>query len=192
MAKGLSMLTSDQLRNLRAGPVCAGALVKPGTMRAWIANNELRLGDREGRESGNPRYDLADCARLTMLGELSDAGMAAASAVWIVNKAWDYFITIAERELRGIDDTSQAPDCPRYILSVPISAFTSETNPTIRLWSHPDEVAERNDTRGVWMVFRAELREIVRRARDVLITVGLGESLAGLRHDFADAPHPQG
>jgi hypothetical protein len=182
------MLTSDTLRNLRAGPVISAGRMNDATIRTWVANFGLKLGDREGREAGNPRYDLADGARVFMLHLLTkQARMAAEPAVWVVNHASAHLALIAEYELRGIDNPAQPPECPRYILTLPASAFTVETNPEIRLFSDPGAIADRESNRGRWLEIVMDLREIVRAARDNLLSQ-LGHSTAGLRHDFADAP----
>lgn len=183
------MLKSDDLQNLRAGPVIAAGRMKDVTIRGLVSEHGLRLGDRETRDAGNPRYDLADSARVFMLHMLmSKVGMSGQSAVWIVNKAYDHLAAIAAIELATID-TGAAPDCPRYELILPIMALRAETNPEIRLHSSPEAVADRAENRGRWGEIVMDLREIVRGARDALVNQ-LGHSTSGLRHDFADAPDP--
>ncbi len=147
---------------------------------------ELVLGDRSTRETGNPRYDLADCARLFMLHILTKKiRMDARPAIWVVNKAYDYIAEIAEAELQAIG-TGAAPDCPRYELMLPAMSLDVETNPEIRLYTDEASIADRESNRGMWCKITMDLREIVRHARNELSCV-MGHSLSGLRHDFADA-----
>lgn len=179
------MIKSDALRGLRAGPVIAAGRMKDVTIRGLVAAHGLKLGDRDAREAGNPRYDLADCARVFMLHMLIiKIGMRGETAVWAVNKAYDHLQAIAEGEMAGID-SGEAPDCPRYELRLPAMSLDVETNPEIRLYSAVDAAEKR----GRWCEIVMDLREIVRGARDALVNQ-LGHSTSGLRHDFADAPDP--
>ena len=181
------MIVSDQLRSLRAGPVLEAGRMNDATIRGWVARYDLRLGDRADREGGNPRYDLADCARIFMLHILTDnVRMSGKAAVWVVNKAHAYIGMIAEHELAAMDQRI-APDCPRYILKLPAASLQAETDPEIRLYSDPAAIAERDASRGRWCEIVMDLREIVRHARNAL-TNTLGYSTSGLRHDFVDAP----
>lgn len=160
------------------------------TIRTYVANFGLEIGDRDTRETGNPRYGLADTACAFMLSLLTKGlQMPARNAVWVVNAARAHLATIAAFELVGIDDPSKPPECPRFILSMPVSAMSAETNPEIRLFSDPGAVADRASNRGPSLEITMDLREIVRGARNNLINE-LGFSIAGLRHDFADAPEP--
>jgi len=182
------MITSDDLRNLRAGPVIAAGRMSDATVRGLVANHGLKLGDREARETGNPRYDLADCARVFMLHLLMNkARQPGAAAVWAVNAAYPYISEIAEAELCAID-TGDAPECPRYEAVLSVFSLDVETNPEIRLWSDPRSVADRESSRGLCGMIVWDLREIVRYARDQLVTELGHSSLHDLRHDFADAP----
>ena len=180
------MFTADKLRDLRAGPVIAAGRVNDATIRGLVANHDLRLGDREGREVGNPRYDLADCARVLLLHILvKKLRMRSEPAVWAVNKAYEPLALIAERELTAMG-TGEAPDCPRYELRLSAMSLDTETNPEIRLYSDPQAVADRESNRGLMCEIVMDLREIVRSARNELVN-GAGHSTDGLRHDFADA-----
>ena len=183
------MLMSDHLRHLRAGPIMAAGRMKDVTVRRLIAAHDLKLGDRGERESGNPRYDLADAARVFMLHILMmKIGMSGEAATWIVNRAHEHVALIAEAELAAITSGS-APDCPRFELRLPAMALDVPTDPEIRLHSDPDAIADRESNRGRWCEIVMDLREIVRGARDALVAE-LGHSTFGLRHDFADAPDP--
>ncbi|HUD95068.1 hypothetical protein, partial [Sphingobium sp.] len=176
-------------RHLRAGPVLEAGRMNDATIRGWVARYDLKLGDRAARESGNPRYDLADCARVFMLHILTEnLRINGKTAVWIVNKAHVYIGIIAEYELSAIDKGC-APDCPRYILTLPAASLHSEINPEIRLYGEAAAIADREANRGRWCEIVMDLREIVRHARNALTNV-LGHSTSGLRHDFADAPEP--
>ncbi|RZF65861.1 hypothetical protein EWE75_04205 [Sphingomonas populi] len=158
-----------------------------GTLRTWVKVHNLRIGDRADRDAGNPRYDLADCARMVMLDLLViQAGMPAASAIWATNAAYTHIALIAEAELAAID-SGCAPKCARYILRLPVSAMKTQTNPTIRRFNDPDETSDRESARGLMGEFQMDLREVVRAARDRLAGV-LGHSPSELRNDFADAP----
>jgi hypothetical protein len=163
--------------------------MKDVTIRGLVAAHGLKLGDRDARDTGNPRYDLADCARVFMLHMLIiKIGMRGETAVWAVNKAYDHLKMIAEGELAAID-SGEAPDCPRYELRLPAMSLDVETNPDIRLHSAAEAKADRAENRGRWCEVVMDLREIVRGARDALVNQ-LGHSTSGLRHDFADAPDP--
>lgn len=180
------MIKSDNLRNLRAGPVIAAGRMKDVTIRGLVSAHGLKLGDREDREAGNPRYDLADCARVFMLHMLIiKIGMSGETAVWAVNKAYAQLAEIAAGELTAMD-SGEAPDCPRYELRLPAMSLDIETNPDIHLYSSAEAEADRKANRGRWCEIVMDLREIVRGARDALVNQ-LGHSTAGLRHDFADA-----
>lgn len=184
------MIDADVFRNLRAGPVFKAGRINDATIRGWIANYGLELGDRAEREAGRPLYDLADCARVFMLHILTKKiHMEAEPAVWIVNKAHTHIAHIAAKELAAIG-TGEAPDCPRYELTMPAMSLDVTTNPEIRLHSSPAAVADRNASRGRWCEIVMDLREIVRHARNELANVQ-GFSTSGLRHDFADAVDPQ-
>ena len=184
-------MNSDELRHLRAGPVISAGRMNDATIRGLIAEHGLKLGDREGRETGNPRYDLADCARVFLLHILiKKLRMGSEPAVWAVNAAHAHLGVIAEGELAAIG-TGEAPDCPRYELRLPAMSLDAETNPVIRLYSDPDAISDRDSSRGLWCEIVMDLREIVRGARDALVN-RLGHSTSGLRHDFADALEPIG
>lgn len=156
------------------------------TIRGWIADYDLELGDRSERGSGNPRYNLADCARVFMLHILTKKiRMDAKVAVWVVNKAQTHIAAIAAAELAAIG-TGAAPKCPRYELKLPAMSLDSETNPEIRLYSDPAAIADRESNRGRWCELTMDLREIVRHARDALANE-LGYSTSNLRHDFYGA-----
>lgn len=189
METDFNMITANELRNLRAGPVVRAGRMNDATIRGLIANHELKLGDRERREGGNPRYDLADCARVFLLYILTKKlRMSSEPAVWAVNKAHRYLELIAQRELAAID-SGEAPDCPRYELRLSAMSLDAETDPEIRLYSDPAAVADRESNRGRWCEIVVDLREIVRGARNQLVNE-LGYSTAGLRHDFVDALEP--
>ncbi|WP_155276389.1 hypothetical protein [Sphingobium yanoikuyae] len=183
------MITSNEMRGLRAGPIMEAGRMNDATVRGWVARYDLKLGDRLSRESGNPRYDLADCARVFMLHILTEnLRVNGKIAVWVVNKAHPYIGMIAEHELAAMDKGG-VPACPRYILTLPAAMLDAEVNPEIRLYSDAAAVADRESNRGRWCEIVMDLREIVRHARNALTNV-LGHSTAGLRHDFADAPEP--
>ena len=184
------MITSDDLRNLRAGPVISAGGLKDSTVRQLIFSHALRLGDREERESGNPQYDLGDAARIfTLYLLIKKIGMSGKTAVWAVNKAYNHITDIAEAELAAID-SGESPECPRYEFMLPAMALDVETNPEIRLHSAPEAVGDRESNRGRWCEIVLDLREIVRGARDNLVSA-LGHSTIGLSHDFADARDPE-
>lgn len=167
----------------------AAGRMKDVTVRRLIAAHGLRLGDRDEREAGNPRYDLADASRVFMLHILMmKIGMSGEAATWVVNKAYSHIAVIADAELSAIASGS-APECPRYELKLPAMSLDVETNPEIRLYSAPEAVADRESSRGRWCEIVMDLREIVRGARDALVNE-LGYSTSILRHDFADAPEP--
>lgn len=172
------MSKSDQLRNLLAGPLYdAASPVKGGTVRAWVANNELRLGDREGRDVGKPRYDLADAARLLLMHWLtSRQAMNAQVAADMTNAAWAHIAMLSDIELEAMD-IGGAPAMPRFILS--FDRVDGEHRPMIAPYSHSDH------PRAPIMETRIELRELVRFARDRLCMV-LGVEFSGLHHEFAD------
>lgn len=181
------MLTSNHFRNLRAGPVVQAGRMNDATVRGLVAKHGLRLGDRDARDAGNPRYDLADAARLFVLHILmKKIGMAASAAVMAVNEAYDQLKLIAERELEAID-TGEAPDCPRYLLSFSAMSIDTDTRPDVMLHSDPRAVADRQSKRGGWCNVQMELREIVRQVRNEMAN-SFGYSIRSLRHDFSDAP----
>jgi hypothetical protein len=176
-----TMLPSD-FRNLRSGPVMEAVGINSSTVRAWIRNNGFKLGDRESRESGNPRYDLADVARLTMMEFLTDRlGMPAQPAVTTTNFAWDTFALLADAELAAIGERKRS-ECPRLIML--LERVDGLHRP--RIITYAELVAE-TDARSSILETRIELREIVRMARDRL-AYELGVSTSDFRHDFADAP----
>lgn len=181
-------MKSDDLRNLRVGPVIAAGRMNDATIRGMKFEHGLKLGDRDSREIGNPRYDLADCARVFLLHILiKKLRMSSQPAVWAVNKAYSYIFMIAEGELAAID-SGGVPKCPRYEMRLSAMGLDVEYDPEIRLYSSPEAVAERNSTRGRYGDIVIDLREIVRGARDQLAAT-LGHSvLTELRHDFMDAP----
>ncbi len=173
-------MISDEFRNLRAGAVTSAAGVKDSTMRAWIRNNGLILGDREKRESGNPRYDLVDAARLTLMRFLFERlMMPAGGAVALVNAASDHFIVLADAELKALDTPGSSSEGRRYVMLV--DRIEEANKPWIGL--HDDPWASSD--RAPILEIRIELREVVRMARDRLASI-VGISFASLRHDFAD------
>ncbi|WP_176500549.1 hypothetical protein [Sphingomonas sp. HMP9] len=155
------------------------------TIRTWVANHGLVLGDRHVRGEGNPRYDLSDCARLFMLHILTKKlRMDSKPAVYAVNSAVEKLTEIAEEETAAID-ARRVPECQRYVMTMSAMSIDSETKPEITLYSDPQAIANRNDSRGLWCEVVIDLREIVRAARDALVNE-LGYSTSGLSHDFAD------
>jgi len=179
-AKSLAEIAmkSDNMRNLLGGPLYdAASPVKGGTVRAWVANNELRLGDREERDAGKPRYDMADVARLLLMYWLtSRQAMSAQVAADMTNAAWQHIAVLSDIELAAMD-VGGAPQMPRYILS--FDRVDGMHRPTIAHYS------QSNHPRGPIMETRIELRELVRMARDRLCMV-VGVDFKGLHHEFAD------
>jgi hypothetical protein len=168
------MLKSDNMRNLLGGPLYdAASPVKGGTVRAWVANNGLRLGDREERDAGKPRYDVADVARLLLMHWLtSRQTMSAKVAADMTNAAWQHIAVLSDIELAAMD-VGGAPEMPRYIMSY--DRVDGMHRPTIAHYS------QSNHPRGPIMETRIELRELVRMARDRLCMV-VGVDFKGLHH----------
>lgn len=166
------------MRNLLGGPLYdAASPVKGGTVRAWVANNELRLGDREERDAGKPRYDMADVARLLLMNWLtSRQAMSAQVAADMTNAAWQHIAVLSDIELAAMD-VGGTPQMPRYVLS--FDRIDGMHRPTITHYS------QSNHPRGPIMETRIELRELVRMARDRLCMV-VGVDFKGLHHEFAD------
>jgi hypothetical protein len=180
-------MKSDDFRNLRAGPIIEAGAVKDSTVRAWIRNNGLEFGDRKDRDFGNPRYGLVDAARLTMMRFLVERlKMPAGPAVATTNFASVQLAILSERELAAIDNPGNAPDGKRMVML--LDRVDGLHQPEIL--DHRD-VMQREGNRGLILETRIDLREIVRMARDRL-AMALGQSTSGFRHDFVDAPFPDG
>lgn len=176
---------SDDLRNLRVGPILKATGMNGATIRGLVALHGLRLGDRDNRDSGAPRYDLADCARLTLLFILmKNIKMPGGPAVFAVNKVYGEISEIAEAELAAIDSQSVAA-CPRYIMTLTGLLTEQEMAPQVMLHSSFGARLKREQPRGDLCEIVTELREVVRFARDRLASV-VGVPAEALNNDFAD------
>lgn len=181
------MSLSSAFQNLRAGPVvrAGGFGLKDATIRKWVSQG-LKLADRETRDTGAPRYDLADAARLFMLDQLTRrARMDSAPAIRAVNCAWTHLALIASHELDALDDPTDAPATPRYELQM-LDATENASDPVILLVGSEEYIAQRQADRGLWLSITMDLREIVREARNRL-AIELGVDMSHARFDFADA-----
>ena len=176
-------LTSEKLTKLYGTIIYLAGGVEGRTTRAWVGINGLKLGDREERDRGHPLHGLPDAARVLLMRFLTQRlAMKAQAAADITNASSETIELICDHELASIDNLGRRPTAPRYILS--FDRVDGMHRPTIARF---DDEAVANKSRGPIMETRVELREVVRMARDNLVSA-LGFSTKDLPHDFADAP----
>ena len=134
------MKKSEQFQNLRGGTVYAAATVHPGTARAWVANNGLRVGTRNDPQ-GHPRYDLADATRLLLMQFLTARhGMQAQAAADIVNGVHGHIGMSAGAYLDQLDDPNFKSTWKRNL----VAFMTTSQRPEVRtLAEHIRDVQSR-------------------------------------------------
>lgn len=154
------MTTADELKNFGAKEAALAAGVNAGTVRAWRANNNLRVGTvRPGRNYRT--YELSDVARLSLMRLLTeDFSVSANSAAMLTNLAYRPLQLLANHKYveaeRG--KPSDTPE-PAYVMFIETTDGTRP--PTIY---EADRLPFGSEGTGWTAELRVDLKRVVDRA----------------------------
>ncbi|MFN3677197.1 MAG: hypothetical protein ACK4TC_14580 [Sphingomonas pseudosanguinis] len=168
---------SELFQNLRSGAVIRSSGANENTVRAWLRNNHLRLSEDRNVPGVQPRYNLADAARLKLMHMLTTRfTLAAMVAAEVTNEAANHIDVLSSAELTRLDGLSTSS--PQWIMVL------GSGDGTLRPEIMTAEVVRERGFVAIEMF--VDLRAIVRLSRDALLNQlpDPKPSLFDLPHDF--------